>query len=147
MFTNKLRSLLGAVLLTGISAISLSSSVTAEEIIIAQTFISEDVLSQTADLMNQNLPMMIDRDVRWNSASAGPGKNFNYNYTLVNNYARDIDGAMFAQNVRQSFTQEFCTKPSGQMFFQQGVSLNANYYDRDNSLIARVRIDPADCGY
>ena len=147
MFTIKFRSFLSAVLLTGISAVSWQSSVKAEEITVSQALISEALLSQTADLMNQNLPMMINNEVRWNSASAGPGKNFNYNYSLVNQNARDIDGSLFAKNARQSFTQQFCNNPSGQLFFQQGVSLNANYYDNNNSLIARVRIDPADCGY
>ena len=144
MFTAKMKakSLLGIALTAStVTIVGWQATVRAE-----QENISE-LLVQTANTMNKNLPMMIDRDTQWDSSLAGPGKMLSYNYTLVNHSAAQIDGTQFAKNVRKPLTKTICTNPATQIFPQNGVLLNFNYYDNTRNLIARVKVTPDDCGY
>ena len=143
----KFKSFLGLILLTGMTTISCSSLVKAENVTISELVASEDFLALTADMMNSSLPLMLDQDTRWDSSSAGPGKMLNYNYTLVNYSAAQINKTQFANNIHQSLTQMICYEPATQIFPQGGVMLNFNYYDNLNKLITTVKLAPSDCGY
>ncbi|MEL6581846.1 MAG: hypothetical protein AAFQ14_19035 [Cyanobacteria bacterium J06621_12] len=104
-----------------------------------------EILVQTADMMNQQLPMMVDADTRWDSSSAGPGKVLSYKYTLVNHSANHLDGTQFAKNIHPTLTDLICNNPATQIFPDNGVLLNFNYYDKSSNLIARVKVTPNDC--
>jgi hypothetical protein len=105
------------------------------------------LLVQTAEIMNEGLPMMIDQDVQWDSSFAGPGNKLTYNYTLVNYLAAEIDSTLFVQNIRQPLINSICTDPETQFFPDNGVLLNFNYYDNVHNLIANVEVLPTDCNY
>ena len=141
MLTSKIKakSLLGITLAASAGAIAFQSPAQAEI-----SNISE-ILVQTADMMNQTLPMMVDRDTRWDSSFAGPGKTLSYKYTLVNYSANQIDGTQFARNIQPTLTNMVCTNPATQIFPDNGVLLNFNYYDKTSNLIARVKVTPSDC--
>lgn len=143
MITTKIKakSLIGIALLSAMTTIGWQSAAKA-----GQENISE-LLVQTANMMNKNLPMMIDQDTQWDSSFAGPGKMLSYNYTLINYSATQIDGTEFAKNVRAPLADTICTNPATQIFPQEGVLLNFNYYDNTRNLIARVMVEPSDCGY
>ncbi len=104
-----------------------------------------EILVQTSNMMNQSLPMMVDEDTRWDSSFAGPGKMLSYKYTLVNYSANQIDSTQFAQNIRTPLTNTICTNPATQIFPENGVLLNFNYYDNALNFIATVKIAPHDC--
>ncbi|MEM8722329.1 MAG: hypothetical protein AAGE84_24055 [Cyanobacteria bacterium P01_G01_bin.39] len=104
-----------------------------------------ELLVETANMMNKNLPMMVDSDTRWDSSFAGPGKMLSYKYTLIKYSASQIDGVQFAQNIRTPLTDTICNNPATQIFSENGVLLNFNYYDNALNLIARVEIAPEDC--
>ena len=103
------------------------------------------VLSQTASELNQQLPMMVDRETQWDSAFAGPGKLFSYNYTLVNYSASQIDGSQFSQDMYPMLVNVICTNPATKFFPENGVMLNYNYYDNARIFITTVEIAPSDC--
>ncbi|MGL5793323.1 MAG: hypothetical protein ACRC06_02770 [Waterburya sp.] len=149
MLITKLKSKLvfSALLLTSITSVSYPSLVKAENVDLSEMVASEDFLVLTADMMNKSLPLMLDQDTRWDSSSAGPGKTLNYNYTLVNYSASQIDKTKFTKNNHQLLTQMICDEPATQIFPQGGVLLNFNYYDNINKLIANVKLEPSDCGY
>jgi len=149
MFTkkNKLKSFLSLLLLAGVASVGFQPSTKAENNTLAGMISSEGFLTRTADIMNQRLPIMVDNDTRWDSSSAGPGKSLNYYYTLVNHSANNIDGYVFAKNAHQLLIERVCNEPSVVMFPQGGVLLNFNYYDNTRNLIARVKVEPSDCGY
>lgn len=138
----KIKSLFGITLFA--SAVNLGLQVTATAEPEANLNISE-LLVQTAEMMNQSLPMMIDQDTQWDSSLAGPGKKLSYNYTLVNYSVDEIDGIEFARSIRQPIADSICTNPATQIFPENGVLLNFNYYDFAHNLIARVEILPSDC--
>lgn len=137
-FNSTAKSLLGVAVVASATAI-LPSPAQAEI-----NNISE-LLVETANMMNQSLPMMIDQDTRWDSSFAGPGKMLSYKYTLVNYSASQIDGVQFANNIRNPLTETICSNPATQIFPDNGVLLNFNYYDNSRNLIARVKVAPGDC--
>ena len=145
----KVKSFVSLLLLTGVASIGLPKSIKAENknIVIAEATTSEDFLHQTVNLMNRVLPMMVDGNTRWDSSYAGPGRSLSYNYTLVNYSAANIDGSLFAKNVRVLLKDKVCNEPTIAVFPQEGVLLNFNYYDNTRNLIARVKVEPSDCGY
>ncbi len=134
----KAKSLLSIALFASTVTLTWQTSAQAEENI-------SELLVQTANMMNKNLPMMIDQNTQWDSSFAGPGKILSYNYTLVNYSATQIDGKQFARNIRQPLTNSICTNPTTQIFPENGVMLNFNYYDNTRNLIARVQVTPSDC--
>jgi hypothetical protein len=141
----KVKSWLGIALLTGMVATSWQSSVRAEQDNMFEMIGSEDFLQMTAKMMNSSLPMMVDEDTQWDSSSAGPGKTLSYNYTLINYSAANIDSLLFAKNIRPTITNTICTTPATQIFPDNGVSLNFNYYDNTHNLIAKIQVAPSDC--
>lgn len=149
MFTNKfnLKSCLSVLFLSTAAILGVQQSIEAQDITISEVTSSEALLHQVAEIMNQRLPMMVDRDTRWDTSYAGPGKSLSYNYTLVKYSAASIDGHVFAQNVHGMLTQKVCNDPSTVIFPQEGVLLNFNYYDNSRNLIAQVKVKPSDCGY
>ncbi|MEY4520571.1 MAG: hypothetical protein RLZZ499_3171 [Cyanobacteriota bacterium] len=147
MFTSKIKvkSWWGIALLTAIVTIVSPSSVKAEQDNMFEMIGSEDFLQMTAKMMNSSLPMMVDADTQWDSSSAGPGKTLSYNYTLINYSTTNIDSSLFANNIRSTMTKTVCTTPAIQIFPDNGVSLNFNYYDNTRNLIAKIQVAPSDC--
>lgn len=139
------KSLLSMALLVGVVATGWQSPAKAEPESISSLVGSEKFLKMTADMMNSSLPMMIDEGTQWDSAYAGPGKMLTYNYSLVNYSASQIDGSLFAKNIKATVTDTICTTPATQIFPDNGVVLNFHYYDNTRNLIARVNVAPQDC--
>lgn len=106
-----------------------------------------NVLTQAVNTMNDSLPMMIDRDVRWDSSSIVPGETMVYDYTLINYSSAQLDPTMFSQIITQTAVNEACTHPSLQIVYENGMSIQYNYYSNDDYLITNVEITPAECGY
>ncbi|MFM2310871.1 MAG: hypothetical protein RLZZ04_147 [Cyanobacteriota bacterium] len=132
-------------LLTAIAIAGGQSSVKAEPDNMLGDMGSEQFLQTTAKMMNSSLPLMVDENVRWDSSSAGPGKTLSYNYTLINTSAKDVYRSMFVSNIRKTITHDICEVPVSQIFSDNDVTLNFNYYDRSHNLITKVEVDPKDC--
>jgi hypothetical protein len=147
MFTSKIKvkSFWSIVLLTGVITAGSQSPVRAEQDNMLGAIGSEEFLQTTAKMMNSSLPLMIKENVRWDSSSAGPGKNLNYNITVIDASAEDFYTSMFLSDIRKSVTNDICKTPGTQMFSEYGISLNFNYYDRSHNLITKVEVDPKDC--
>ncbi|GAB4542613.1 MAG: hypothetical protein Tsb0014_35540 [Pleurocapsa sp.] len=111
------------------------------------------LISQTVDIMNQNLPMMVDNDTRWDSSSAGPGKQLNYNYTLVNYSSAELSNPqmfnfqVFEDSLNYSIKTEVCQLQAVKFLFQNGVVATYNYYANDNEFVTQIEVSPSDCGY
>ena len=132
-------------MLVGMTTIGWQTSIKAEQKTALGSLYSEDFLTQISNMMNSTLPMIVEEGVQWDSSYAGPGKILNYNYTMLDYSASEIDGEMFANTIRHDLTNTICTTPETQLFPNNGVLLNFNYYGRDRSLITRVEVAPSDC--
>ena len=141
---SKVKYLFGAMLVC-MTTIGWQPSSKAEQKTAFGNLYSEEFLTQVSSMMNTTLPMMVEEGVQLDSSYAGPGKTLNYNYTMLDYSASQIDGKMFANTIRHDLTNTICTTPETQIFPNNGVLLNFNYYDRDRSLITRVEVAPTDC--
>jgi hypothetical protein len=141
----KVKSLLGATLSICMATMGWQLSGKTEQKTASSNLYSEEFLTELSNIMNSSLPMMLEEGVRWDSSYAGPGKILNYNYTIVDYHASQMDGMVFANRIRHDLTNTICTTPETQIFPDNGVLLNFNYYGRGRSLITRVKISPDDC--
>ena len=141
---SKVKYLFGAMLVC-MTTIGWQPSSKAEQKTAFGNLYSEEFLTQVSTMMNSTLPMMVEEGVQWDSSYVGPGKTLNYNYTMLDYSASQIDGTVFANTIRPDITNTICTTPETKLFPDNGVLLNFNYYDRDRSLITRVEVAPSDC--
>ena len=119
----------------------------------AESSYIESIIATTAETMNQNLPMMVDEDTRWDYLEAGPGKEISYSYTMINyssemlNDPAEFNFDVFESTLNHSIKAKVCQVPEMQYLFQNGVITNYNYYANDNLLMTQVTVYPDDCGY
>lgn len=111
-----------------------------------QEAVVDGALMQAASQLNENLPMMVDAETRWDN-SVGMKNQFHYNYTLVNYAAADIDANFLESELRPTVANTACTTEEMQVFFRNGVSAVYNYKGNDGLVITRFIITPQECGY
>lgn len=140
MLISKIRakSLLG-ITLASVSAIAFQSPINAQVKNVSKELV------EAADLVNQYLPMNVDPTVRWDSTHAGPGKLMNYNYTLLQLSAAQIDGNVLNQQFRPFVNNLLCNNSGSQFFRDNDVALNVNIYDNQRSLVSRIKVSPSEC--
>ncbi|MBL8918894.1 MAG: hypothetical protein JNJ54_08555 [Myxococcaceae bacterium] len=103
-------------------------------------------LSGVASEVNKTLPMMLDKDTEFVSATGLEGT-FVYNYRLVNHGAGDLDVAVFNSKMQPLITNAACTRPETRDgFLRKGVVLRYAYADRDRNHVTTIDVTPADCG-
>ena len=136
----KAKSLFGITLAAFSTAIAFQSPTNAQKV----KNVSKELI-EAADLVNQHLPVNIDPTVRWDSTKAGPGKLMNYNYTLLQLSAAQIDGNVLNQQFTPFVNNLLCNNPSSQFFRDNDVTLNVNIYDNQRSLVSRVKVSTSEC--
>jgi len=108
---------------------------------------SQSVLNQVAHEINKSLPMMIDKDTEM-TATLGLEGVLVYNYRFVNHSAGQVDAEQINITLKPRITNAACTTPDTRdTFLKKGVALRYNYYDKNNSFITRIDIQPKDCGF
>ncbi len=142
---SKVKYLLGAMLVCATTIVGWQPSSKAEQKTAFGNLYSEEFLTQVSKMMNSTLPMVVEEGVQWDSSYVGPGKTLNYNYTMLDYSASEIDGKMLANTIRPDLKTTICTTTETQLFPNNGVLLNFNYYGRDRNLITRVEVAPDDC--
>lgn len=106
----------------------------------------DEALVKVVDQINKQLPMTVDRDTRWDSTQAGPGKAFTYHYTIVTARATEIDTTEFHRAMSSNLRNSVCTSPDMQVFFKNGVTVSYSYRSSDSRHVTKVTINPRDCG-
>jgi hypothetical protein len=104
-------------------------------------------LMKVSSQLNENLPMMIDRETRLENTMGGPGKKFTYYYRLVNYEAEEIDLAEFNRNVATTVRRNAINNKQLKLMFKKGVTVIYNYNGKNGKFIADIRITPSEAGY
>jgi hypothetical protein len=107
----------------------------------------EDVLPKVADRVNKQLPMTVDRDTRWDTTSAGPGRKFTYHYTIVSARGSEIDAAYFNKTMAGQLRSSVCSSQDLQIFLKHGVTLSYSYRGSDGRPFSTIDIAPQMCGH
>tara|TARA_B110001454_G_scaffold199186_1_gene203777 strand:- start:1027 stop:1506 length:480 start_codon:yes stop_codon:yes gene_type:complete len=106
----------------------------------------DEALVKVVDQINKQLPMTVDRDTRWDSTQAGPGRSFTYYYTIVTARATEMDATDFYRAMSSHLRNSVCTSPDMQVFFKNGVTVAYSYRGNDGRHVTKVSITPHDCG-
>lgn len=106
--------------------------------------ISDAELSQAADGVNQQAPLMVDKETRLDGASAGK-QSLSYHYTLVNYGVGELDANKFEEALRPSLIKAGCEtlKP----LLIEGIKVQYIYRDKNNADITSVAVTAAECGF
>jgi hypothetical protein len=110
----------------------------------------ESVLVKTADEVNKQLPITIDKHTRLDSTIPGPGLRFTYNNTILTISSQDINDSIRAdlrQEQQSQLKKKLCSSPDSQFFYKNSVTTSHIYRSSDGSFIAQIDITPKDCGY
>lgn len=106
----------------------------------------EKALITVANQVNQQMPMTVDADTRWDNITAGQGKRLTYNYTIVTSTSGEIDRT----KIQPFFTKikaGVCSSPDMAIFFKNGVTVAYSYRTSDGVFLSKLDITPKDCGY
>ncbi len=101
-------------------------------------------LASVAGDINKTLPMMVDKDTRFDSTAALPGKVLKYSYTMVNLSTSQIDLSRVNSGFRPQLINKVKTMPEMAPLRAQGVTFVYNYTDKDGVFITSFEIGPKD---
>jgi hypothetical protein len=100
----------------------------------------EDVLRENAAVMNRKCPIMVEKDVRLDSTSAGPGKRFTYYYTMTAQTRDSIDVISFEERLRPGLTNNLRTNASLDIIRKNRADVNYRFFDRKGRLILGIGV-------
>jgi len=103
---------------------------------------TESVLVQTSNEMNKNLPMMLDQFTRLDTTFPGPGKVFNYKYTLVGLKLADLDVESVRTLITPLVTQNYKTNPAMDSLRKLSTTLKYHYHDDEGAFAFAIEVDP-----
>lgn len=101
-------------------------------------------LTQLANDINKNLPMIVDAETRWDNTGVLPGKTVLYNYTLINYNKVDIDTIVFRSNMEPQIKNMVKTNPQLKVFRDNDVTFMYNYKDKVGVHITQFIFYPKD---
>ena len=104
----------------------------------------DKVLMKTAQEINKNCPMMIDKETRLDTTLGGPGNRFAYYYTLINFGADDLDTEKFISLMKPRLLNNVKTNKDLEVFRKKNVEIVYVYRSKDKKEIGRIIFSPSD---
>jgi hypothetical protein len=104
----------------------------------------DKVLMDTASSLNENCPIMVDKETRLDNVMGLPDNVFQYNYTLVNWNIDSIDIIEFEKSIQPQILNNVKTNPDLATFRDNRTTLDYNYRDKNGVFVTRISITPAD---
>jgi hypothetical protein len=101
-------------------------------------------LVNAANEINKICPIMVDSQTRLDNAMSMPGKQFVYNYTLVNSLKADIDISQLQEHMRPLLINSIKTNDKMDTFKNNNVTLSYNYKDKEGVFLFKIVIGPED---
>jgi hypothetical protein len=104
----------------------------------------DKALFNMANELNKNLPMMVDRDTRWDSSGAEPGNKFIYIYTVVNHTKEEADVPALEKALRPQLIANYKTNDQMKYFREHNVELHYQYKDKNGEFVFEIVVSPKD---
>ena len=101
-------------------------------------------LLQTAEEINKNCPIMVDKHTRLDNTLGGPGRRFTYNYTFVNFSADDLDKDEFISRMKLNMVNNIKTNKDMEALRNKNVKMIYVYKSKDQKEFARIVVSPSD---
>lgn len=107
----------------------------------------ESVLQEAALAVNRKTPVHVDALTRLEGATAGPGKNFRYTYTVLDQSNRlfNLNSSRLRTMMEPIVHQGFCTSDSMKYMRSNRVTVIYEYHDEGGRLIGSIAVSPSDC--
>jgi hypothetical protein len=90
-------------------------------------------LENLSDELNKNCPMMIDQNTRLEGTRANKGKEFQFNYTLVNMEKENIKEDELKNFLYNQILDNMKNNPDLQYFKDNETTLSHSYKDKNNT--------------
>lgn len=97
-----------------------------------------------ASEMNKLCPFMVDKDTRLDNTVGGIGKNFTYNYTLVNYTAEQIQIDQLVSVMKPRMVNMVKTNPDMKEFRKNKITIIYSYKDKNGRFLKNIEITPND---
>jgi len=104
----------------------------------------DKTLVQLADTLNANLPMMLDKETRFDATFPGPGNRFTYIYTLLNYSKADVDPEVLRRNIQPQILANYKSHPEMKSFRDHDVELHYQYKDKSGIFMLEIVVSPKD---
>lgn len=104
----------------------------------------DKTLMQVSNQLNESCPFMVDKDTRLDNSLGGPGKNFNYFYTLINISKSDIDPKEFDNLMRPNIIKFLKTSPDMKTFRDNNINMHYSYKDKNGEFFYKISIEASD---
>jgi hypothetical protein len=101
-------------------------------------------LVNAANEINKICPLMVDSQTRLDNAMSMPGKQFVYNYTLVNSLKADIDISQLQEKMRPLAINSIKTNDTMDILKKNDVTFIYNYKDTEGVFLFKIVIGPED---
>lgn len=102
----------------------------------------DKALTQTANRLNKECPIYVDKETRLDSVIALPNKILQYNYTFVNYLKKDLLMTYIKKNLEPDLTKLVKTNQELKSFRENGVIMNYNYNDKKGEFLLKISITP-----
>ncbi len=97
-------------------------------------------LGVVSNEINKACPILVDSETRLDNTVVLPGKVLQYNYTLINVVASDIDTSAFKEALRPIILEQARSNPQMEFFRKHEVTLNYYYRDSTGSYITLISV-------
>lgn len=101
-------------------------------------------LMNIAGEINKVLPVMADKETRFDNTLALAGRKVVYNYNLINYLKEEIDTMMFINTLKKELINNIKTTPDMEPFRELNVIMIYRYRDKENNHICNIVIKPED---
>lgn len=102
----------------------------------------DKILMETASELNKTCPIMVDSETRLDNAIALPENKFQYNYTLVNLSADQIDTIEAHKLLDEGIINNVKTNPDLKTFREKKVTMGYYYKDKDGKYLMKLNVTP-----
>lgn len=91
------------------------------------------------------LPVMVDEETRLERIYASYNNKMNYDYSLVNYSADELEWALLEENILPTIKGSFCKDTSYEFYRSKNIPMVWNYYDKNKILIGTIELTTKDC--
>ncbi|MBL0041650.1 MAG: hypothetical protein IPP28_11545 [Xanthomonadales bacterium] len=106
----------------------------------------EKALAQTSDLLNKQLPMMVDSVTRLDKTFIGAGKRLIFYYVILSHSGSAFSADELRSDLYPTVKQKSCSSPVLAALMKNGVKFEHIYHYNNGNEATRVVIVSADCG-
>jgi hypothetical protein len=103
----------------------------------------DSYLAKESVEVNKTLPKMVNDFIRLDSTSTSLHKTWHYHYTLLKSKP-GLDSAQLNEIFKSGALNAYKTSPDLQIFRDNGITIDHDYYDANGDLVGTVEVGPKD---